>query len=661
MLGRLTVVQRIGAGFGVVTVLLLAVGLTGLVGQASMKSSMVNVSDATQLSNQSQAVLVSLLEIGRSADSYHATTETAELADLEARYAASGKRITQLRKELTGLGDDDPEIKSASQAFGKEIAAVQGAADALFNSHKQYAALFPALKRGRGQLEDTADEMDGAIADALDAGGNPALLNALRKQIKLSINTATKVLDQKKLESARIAAKDMQPIAESLSNSLDQLGDGKAVADVAELLGDYVSLLKGDKALLALHIKALEQDAQSVQALTQLDQRIEATRKQLDAVVALAGERVAAARKAADRASTFGIAAIVIMGLAALVVAGLVAVWVTNSIRQPLSRVMAQLRRLAQGDMTQLVMVDSRDEFGELGRSTNELTERLRSMLVDIANDAVTLARASEQSTSIAVQTSASIEHQRHQTDTMAQEMSAMSESVRAVAEGAERTLSEVRSARDMAERGQTVVESNLHIIEGLASNIASTADVVSKLDEYSNDIGRILTVISEIADQTNLLALNAAIEAARAGEQGRGFAVVADEVRTLASRTRQSTGEIHSVINRLQEGVGDVVKAMRASREGTKSSVSQAHEAGRALEAILSSMRQVDTMSGEIAKAAETQNLTTRQLHQGVLDVSTIAEQTARGATQTAESSRELAKLAERLQRQVSQFQVSR
>ncbi|GAB3249736.1 methyl-accepting chemotaxis protein [Chitinimonas naiadis] len=660
MFARLTVVQRISAGFFVVTGLLLAVGLTGLFGQASVNGSMTNVSDATQLRSTSQSVLVALLEIGRQADSYHGIREQTELAGIEASYATTSKRIQQLREELLGLGKNDAELENTAKQFGSDIATVQTAAEALFSSHKRYAELLPALKKGRSKLEDTADELDGLIADALDGGAsNKPLLAKLRKQVKSSVLTATAALQQNKLESAKIAAKDIVPQAEDIKAGFEQLGDGKAVADVHERLGEYLAVLTGGDALLPTYIRSLEQDAESNKALASLNQHIDSTRKKLEEAGKLAGERVAAATKDASGTSSVAMSAIVIMSLAALAVAIFVALWVTNSIRRPLASVVAQLKRLANGDMTQRVAVQSHDEFGDLARSTNELTDRLRVMLVDISNDAVRLAEASEQSATITAQTSAGIETQKRQTNEMVREMGAMSDSVRAVAEGADRTLSEVRSAREMAERGQGVVEANIQTIEGLANNIESAANVITRLDGYSKDIGRILTVIGEIAEQTNLLALNAAIEAARAGEQGRGFAVVADEVRTLASRTRESTGEIRSVITSLQDGVRDAVKAMGQSRTGTAASVNQASEAGRALSAILSSMRQVDGMSGEIARAADVQNHATQQLHQGVMGISEIAEQTAHGANQTASSSRELSMLAERLQRQVAQFQV--
>ncbi|SFZ72239.1 methyl-accepting chemotaxis protein [Chitinimonas taiwanensis] len=660
MFARLTVVQRIAAGFFVVTALLLAVGLTGLFGQASMNASLANVSDATQLRGHSQSVLVALLETGRLADTYHGNQDEAELSAIEARYADTAKRIADLRGELQGLGANDEALKSAAQRFGADIAAVQTAADALFSSHKRFAGQQPQLKTARATLEDSADELDGLIADAMDAGqGNKAVLSKLRRDVKQAVILASEALQQRKLESARIAAKDVLPLAEAIRAGLAASESAKGLDEVRDLLTDYLSVLEGNGALLGLYVQSLEQDAESLKALAELNQRIDSTRQQLDAIAKLASERVNAATAGAATRSSVAMTAIVLMSLLALAIAIATAIWVTNSIRRPLAGVVAQLRSLAAGDMSRTVAIHSQDEFGDLARSTNELTERLRVMLVDIAGDAVRLAEASEQSATITAQTSAGIEHQKRQTDEMVREMAAMSDSVRAVSEGAERTLNEIRAARAMAERGQDVVSANLQTISQLAGHIESTSEVVARLDAYSKDIGRILTVIGEIAEQTNLLALNAAIEAARAGEQGRGFAVVADEVRTLASRTRQSTGEIQSVITRLQAGVKDAVGAMSQSRSGTAASVDQATEAGKTLNAILASMRQVDGMSGEIASAAERQNTTTRQLHQGVLGISEIAEQTAVGATQTAASSRELSQLAERLQRQVAQFQV--
>ncbi|MBV8467719.1 MAG: methyl-accepting chemotaxis protein, partial [Burkholderiales bacterium] len=439
----------------------------------------------------------------------------------------------------------------------------------------------------------------------------------------------------------------------------EQLGDAKQTSEIHDKLDDYIKVLSGDQSLLPSYVHSLELDTQTVKSLVALNQAIDTARQHLDAINKIATARVEDAKSDAVSTSHTSYAMIIVIVLAALAIGVVTALWVTNSIRHPLAAVVAQLKRIAQGDMTQRVKVATHDEFGDLARWTNDLTERLRAMLVDIADGAVKLARASEHAVTVTEQTSSGIEHQKRQTDIMVREVTEMSESVRLVAKQTEQTLADIRIAREAAERGQGVIEANIQTIEGLAGNIEAASGVVTRLDGYSQDIGRILTVIGEIAEQTNLLALNAAIEAARAGEQGRGFAVVADEVRTLASRTRQSTGEIQGVIERLQQGVKDAVSVMGKSRTGTAASVTQAGDAGRALGEILVNMRQVDQRSAEIARATDEQTTTTQQLQQGVAGISTIAEQTAVGATQTAASSRELSKLAEHLQRQVSQFQV--
>ncbi|MBV8658780.1 MAG: HAMP domain-containing protein [Burkholderiales bacterium] len=660
MLNRLTVIQRIAAGFLVVSALLLAVGITGLIGQARVNYSLGNVSSATQLETASQSITVSLLEIGRIVDTYHSTRDPAELAPLDARYADVAKQLAALRQELTTLDIQDAELQDAIKQFGEGVGAVQTAAESLFKTHRQYAELQPQLKKQRGNLEDTADELDGMIADALDGHkGNASALSALRKYVKQAVLVSTSALQQQKLESAKIAIKDIDPVASNIKDNMSQIGDAKGADELRGRLEDYLKVLSGDQALLPSYVRSLEVDAQSVKALSQLNQAIDASRKHLQEISSKAATQVTSAKDTADHTSHTAYAMIILISLLALAIGVFIAIWVTNSIRHPLAAVVAQLKRIAQGDMTQRVRVTTQDEFGDLARWTNDLTERLRAMLVDIADGAVKLARASEHAVNVTEQTTSGIEHQKRQTDVMVQEVTEMSDSVRLVAEQADQTLKEIRAAREVAERGQGVIDTNIGIIEGLATNIESASTVVTRLDGYSQDIGRILTVIGEIAEQTNLLALNAAIEAARAGEQGRGFAVVADEVRTLASRTRQSTGEIDAVIARLQAGIKDAVAVMSKSRSGTAASVTHAGDAGRALEAILTSMRQVDERSTEIARAADEQHATTQQLQKGVLGVSAIAEQTAVGANQTAESSRELSKLAEHLQRQVAQFNV--
>jgi methyl-accepting chemotaxis protein len=241
----------------------------------------------------------------------------------------------------------------------------------------------------------------------------------------------------------------------------------------------------------------------------------------------------------------------------------------------------------------------------------------------------------------------------------MASAMTQMAATVREVAQAAERTMGEVEATARTAVDGQTIVNSNSETIAALSREIDKAARVIHQLDDYSANIVAILDVIRGIADQTNLLALNAAIEAARAGEHGRGFSVVADEVRTLASRTQESTADIQKMIEELLTGTRQAVEVMEKSREEANHCVDQSKEAAQALQAIADSIRSINDMSVHIAQAAQEQNTVTQEMHRNVEHISKISEQTAQGAAETAQASREQSRLAAHLQQLVGRFRT--
>ena len=657
MFSSLTVIQRISAGFAVLAALLVAVGLAGLIGQNRVNDALVNVSDATTVRVGSQSLTVSLLEVGRLADSFHATRDIAALQALRTRFDETKTHIDATQHEFSRISEGDDTLKRATDAFRASLSAVFDASGQLFAAHGRHAELLKPIESGRGTLEDSADELDAELADKLDHGGNREALGKLQKKVKQGVIAATDAMQRPVLASARIAQKDVVLIAKDIQSGAEQLGGkDKALAD--KLLA-YADQLASEKAPLTLFVQGMEFEEQAAQALAELNKRIDQARHALEKVNSVAATQMDAARAAGESTSRTANASILVMSVLALAIAGATAHFVTRSIRLPLARVVTQLKLVAQGDMTQRVSVRSQDEFGDLARWVNELTEKLRTMLDGIATDAVRLADASEQTAAVTQQTHAGIAQQKQQTEGMVTAMREMAGSVAEVADSATRALQEIKAAREVAEQGQQVIGSSLDTINALAGNITTASDVVARLNEYSTQIGHVIDVIQGVAEQTNLLALNAAIEAARAGEAGRGFAVVADEVRTLASRTRQSTSEIQQMVESLQAGVRDAVVVMSASRKETDSSVVQAAAAGQALDAILQSMRQVDAMNASIASAAATQRQVTGDMSRSVSEISEIAVQTAAGAEQTAGSAKELAGLAERLQRMVGQFRT--
>jgi methyl-accepting chemotaxis protein len=348
-----------------------------------------------------------------------------------------------------------------------------------------------------------------------------------------------------------------------------------------------------------------------------------------------------------------------IITVVSIALAILISWYTVRSISQPLSRVNHMLNIMADGNLTERVDYNAQDEFGELASNTNKLTGNLRKLIEGIANRATQLATAAEESSNVSDETTNAIDEQRRQIEQVATATQEMNNTASEMADGADQALQEIQHSDDEAKRVREISDKNRTTIEGLAREIQSASEVIDQLSENSKNIGGILDVIRGIADQTNLLALNAAIEAARAGEQGRGFAVVADEVRTLASRTQESTEEIQDMIESLQNDSQRAVSVMNKGREQAELSVQQSDEAAQALQSITESVHQASDSSNHIANAAKEQSSTAHDISERLEAIVSIAEQTASGSKQTAQASNEVAKLADELQDSIKSFRV--
>jgi methyl-accepting chemotaxis protein len=269
------------------------------------------------------------------------------------------------------------------------------------------------------------------------------------------------------------------------------------------------------------------------------------------------------------------------------------------------------------------------------------------------------LAAAAEEMSAVTMQTSHGIQEQQSQTDQLATAMNEMAATVQEVARHALDAAGAASKANDESAKGRQVVNDAVNTIDALSEAIARAAEAIQRVEADSDRIGTVLDVIRGIADQTNLLALNAAIEAARAGEQGRGFAVVADEVRTLAGRTQDSTQEIQAMIESLQTGSKEAVNLMEQSREQAQSGVEQTAKAGDALSAIADEVGRINDMNTQIASAAEEQSAVAEEINLNVVTINQVGDESAQGAEQTARASEDLASLATELQQMVGKFKT--
>lgn len=367
---------------------------------------------------------------------------------------------------------------------------------------------------------------------------------------------------------------------------------------------------------------------------------------------------VAAGRRAVEHEH----AAIKLLGtfsILAIVFGGLMSWAISRNVVKRLAETARGLEVIASGDLSHRVTVDGRDEIGKLQQSMQTMRNRLLEMLSQITATTAQLSTAAEEISVTMTQTSANIQQQQSETDQIATAMNQMTATVQEVAINVNNTSTSANGANSETENGRKVVQEAVQGIEQLAGQIESAADVISQVEKNSENINTVLDVIKGIAEQTNLLALNAAIEAARAGEQGRGFAVVADEVRTLAGRTQESTAEINNIIESLQSGSQNAVQAMNQSREQARSVVDQAALAGTSLITIAKSVSQIDEMSSQIATAAEEQNAVSEEMNRNIIRISDMATQNAVGAEQTSQAGQDLAQMASKLQELVGQFRV--
>ncbi|MGN2309791.1 MULTISPECIES: methyl-accepting chemotaxis protein [Pseudomonas] len=283
----------------------------------------------------------------------------------------------------------------------------------------------------------------------------------------------------------------------------------------------------------------------------------------------------------------------------------------------------------------------------------------LRELIGGIRDGVTQIASAAEELSAVTEETSAGVNSQKVETDQVATAMHEMTATVQEVARNAEEASQAAAAADGEAREGDKVVAEAIAQIERLASEVVRSTDAMSVLQQESQKIGSVMDVIKAVAEQTNLLALNAAIEAARAGEAGRGFAVVADEVRALAQRTQKSTEEIEGLVAGLQNGTQQVANVMNNSRSLTDSSVDLTRKAGASLENITRTVSNIQSMNQQIAAAAEQQSAVAEEISRSIINVRDVSEQTAAASDETAASSVELARLGNQLQMMVSHFRV--
>ncbi|MFA0569793.1 methyl-accepting chemotaxis protein [Vibrio gallaecicus] len=354
-----------------------------------------------------------------------------------------------------------------------------------------------------------------------------------------------------------------------------------------------------------------------------------------------------------------GLIKAITIGVIVTVFAAAIGYHIAHSVREPLTRILSALEGLTEGDMTQRIDIRYNNEFSRVSGHINTLADNLRNILVKLndASDDLTETASNNQRTSSKAQTQLS--SQREQTANVATAMTEMSHSVQEVAQSAQSSLSMVQQVESASDSGRQIMSNNISTINQLETRLNESVSAVDELQKMSSQIGSILDVIRGIAEQTNLLALNAAIEAARAGEQGRGFAVVADEVRVLAQKTTQSTSEIETMISNLQSSSKTASAVITSCVSDMDMSVQQASSANSAMEEIQALILEISHMSTHISQAAAEQSETSGDIARNIEDINLIADASYQAMSTIAEASQNLTKLANQQGDLVHQFKL--
>ena len=671
---NLTVAMKIIGGFATISILLIVTSVISLL-------NLNTISDSTTQQNQlaiptlkgSNKLSLQLTQMTNSTLKGFYQADLNVLSDNLNSYKSVQNQFSPDFKDLKTLVQNESELLSNLNKVTQVLDSFENEAQAVFDNRKVSIEQKNSLDDKVSSLEEKADD---AVTLLLDLADHRLARSKLQRAISLSeqlenqfnsiVSSSLEYRDTLSDSTAELIESELSFSLESAQKSVEDIVAELTmnnIEDIAEELTDSFSsiqeLLSAQSGILFHKKSQLSANQQAKAMLQAVEENATKINKILDTQVDLANKATIAASELVKDSVSSGNSQTTIIAIISIVIAIVIARFTLISITHPLSRVNDMLNIVASGDLSRKLDESGKDEFALLSKNCNLLIDSLRKLIESIVNRSSQLAAAAEETSAVTAESTKAIEEQRNQVEQAASATTEMSSTAQTVLSSANDALGEIKHADDEAERVKTISGRNRQTIEQLASEVDSAAQVINQLQQDSASIGSILDTIRGIAEQTNLLALNAAIEAARAGEQGRGFAVVADEVRTLASRTQESTSEIQTMIEALQTGAGKAVTVMDAGKSKAADCVSQSEEADKALETITHAVHEAFDRSSQIATAAEEQSVVAHEISENLESIVAIAEQTTAGSQQTAASSSEVAKLAEELQQSVQEFKL--
>ena len=628
-------------GFGTVLLLLLAISLITYKGFDALEESnsdLRQVSSINSLVRDARAYEKNFFLKGREADAE--ATETAIKNARDIADTAGGSQADAAQQQA--MAAIRTNLEEYQSAFGRmeaqytESALAQGIMEDAAQESVSLFVEFEQRQQTRAREQLLEGDLAGAEAAFRRARRASELTRLLLDTRRLEKNY---VISESAGDQARVR-EQIDGIRQGISELSDAGVDRTAIDRLETSFGRYAASFED----LTRNIDAMVADEALVtQEASSATERAAAAYEQEQSLMA-----------DVRRSTSSMLLAIVLSALGI----GIVSAWlITRAIVGPLDQLVGHASSIADGDLTRNINTDRRDELGRLMMAMQVMTENLRRMVKEVADGISQIASAAEELSAVTEQTSTGASQQRDETDQVATAMNEMTATVQEVAKNAESAATSASESDQQAREGHRIVATAVTQIESLSDEVGQSAGLITRLRDDSTNIGTILDVIRGIAEQTNLLALNAAIEAARAGEQGRGFAVVADEVRALALRTHESTGEIETLVNTLQQGANEAAESMRSNKEKAEATVDVAREAGAALSTIAEAVAAIQAMNLQIATAVEEQTSVAEDISESVVNIREVTDQSATANNQIAVASNDLARLGGDLQRAAERF----
>ncbi|MCX2759165.1 methyl-accepting chemotaxis protein [Vibrio sp. Sgm 22] len=660
-----SVIKRMYAGFALI-IIMFAVTITIMMNSMNqIHSNFESVSETSlplvALSNQTS---VQLLSADKSFKDFLTTQNAERMSAMRTEFAASQNSFSEVLSNLEAASQNDATlIERIAQLRAMEERYFTEADEAMNN----YVAMFEAQE----QVQKASRDFQ-RLHSELTVGMKEYVADQKSISVKVMAKSYfIKLQDAEVITSDALASSDVAFVQKAVNQNkkavthlnyayrglATQLPALKNVFD--ESVQKFTKDVGQKGGVLDKHNNYLQAKQALYVNIANLAVEVDQAMAVLDSFNVTAEQQLNASLADASSIYDKGLFNAIAIGIVVTVFAAAIGYHIAHSVREPLTRILGTLEGLTEGDMTQRIDIRYDNEFSRVSRHINTLADNLRNILVKLndASDDLTKTASVNQKTSS--ETQAQLNSQREQTATVATAMTEMSHSVQEVANSAQSSLTMVQQVESASESGRQIMNTNISTINQLEVRLTESVGAVGELQQMSSQIGSILDVIRGIAEQTNLLALNAAIEAARAGEQGRGFAVVADEVRVLAQKTTQSTSEIETMISNLQSSSKTASNVIESCMSDMDMSVQQASSANSAMEEIQALILEISHMSTHISQAAAEQSETSGDIARNIEDINHIADKSYQAMSSIAEASQNLTILANQQGDLVHQFKL--